>query len=303
MWRRISCESREGRRPKSWKGYHDVLHDTDFGSTQKSGAVAISFDGRVPDAFSALSAFISCLADHSSGERLARWHVHQEFGHTEVEAKALAHQISCHRDVLADFEVQLLNTIARIEAVSIYDLDASVTANNASARELQLDTLQGRGPKDPISLCVEREGTQGPRGAATPYQKPTRPASEVVRDPLPGRRPKDRPRAATRKPTKRRSLGLVSPRLDHSVVTGLNKSPGHARGVLPPVTLTAARSLDNAARALDSLTRKGWDPSATLTPARGADNAVKRCSPRREAWTALGPIFGCPLTPHVCARR
>ena len=67
--------------------------------------------------------------------------LHQEFGQTEVEAKALAHQISCHRDVLADFEVQLPNTVTRIEAVSIYDLDASVTTNNAAARELPPDTL------------------------------------------------------------------------------------------------------------------------------------------------------------------
>ena len=153
------------------------------------------------------------------------------------ETKALAHQISSHIDVLPDVEPHLPYAVERIEAVSAYKLGPSVSANTTSATKLHRRTLcKGRGPKDPV--CVDREGTQEPFGAATPYQKPTQPASKVVRVPLPGRRPKDRPRAATRKPTKRRSLGLVSPRLDHSVETGLfnvDKSPRYARGGRPPV--------------------------------------------------------------------
>ena len=96
--------------------------------------------------------------------------MHQGSGHTEVEAEACAHQVSGHTDVLPEFVLQLPNTVERVEAVSNCEPDANVSADCVSAAELPRLTLcKGRGPKDPISLCVEREGTQEPRGAATPY--------------------------------------------------------------------------------------------------------------------------------------
>ena len=61
-----------------------------------------------------------------------------------------------------------------------------------------------------------------------------------------------------------------------TVVTGLfdiNRSPRHARSGLPPVTLTAARSLCLSS---ESQTRKEWDPSVNLDSCKGSDNAVKR---------------------------
>ena len=126
------------------------------------------------------------------------------FAHRNQDILSVSlHQISGLRDVLADFELQLPNAVARIEAVSIYELDASVTANNAAAAELPPDTLQGRGPKDPISLSVS-EG-RGPKNTVVrrhlTKNRPSLP-QKSLEIPFPGgnpitdqgRRPENRPR-------------------------------------------------------------------------------------------------------------
>ena len=228
--------------------------------------------------------------------------------HPERGASQLQVHRGCYVVVLCRTRGQHTSESLRVRfahRVDVYVVNGMVTLLKAEQREdnskLPLDTLQKRGPKAPISLLkgrgpenpvVRRHLTKNRPGLPQKSLEIPFPGGDPRR-PTKGSDPKNRPRAATRKPTKRRSLGLVSPRLDHSVVTGLfsiNKSPRLAWGGLPPATLTAARSLDNAARALNSLTCMGWDPSATLTPAREPTTPSQRCEPEERG-------VGCLVDP------
>ena len=88
--------------------------------------------------------------------------------HPERGASQLQVYRGCYVVVLCRTRGQHTSESLRVRfahRVDVYVVNGMVTLLKAEQREdnskLPLDTLQGRGPKDPISLCVEREG--GPR--------------------------------------------------------------------------------------------------------------------------------------------
>ena len=99
--------------------------------------ISLDLSGKSAD-FSMVDEMVTLLMEEQGEDDGRKAFCIKGFGHTEDEAKILAHQTCDHREAIADYKDQLSETDARIEAVqkSIPELDASAVANNAAATEL-----------------------------------------------------------------------------------------------------------------------------------------------------------------------